>query len=89
MSRYFRKVLYAHLQQFQSSSDNCGKMHVRIFLGHPIKVAQSGAHPRGGPWGGGGAIPHGQLAAAGSGRAAPAEPARAPVCVRRASDWPG
>ena len=33
---YFRKVWYPHLQWFQRSTDNCGKIHVRIILGHPI-----------------------------------------------------
>ena len=33
---YFRKFWYPHLQWFQRSTDNCGKIHVRIILGHPI-----------------------------------------------------
>ena len=33
---YFRKFWYPHLQWFQHSTDNCGKIHVRIILGHPI-----------------------------------------------------
>ena len=33
---YFRKFSYPHLQWFQRSTDNCGKIHVRIILGHPI-----------------------------------------------------
>ena len=33
---YFRKFWYPHLQWFQRSTDNCGKLHVRIILGHPI-----------------------------------------------------
>ena len=33
---YFIKFWYPHLQRFQRSSDNCGKIHVRIILGHPI-----------------------------------------------------
>ena len=35
---YFIKFWYPHLQRFQRSSDNCGKIHVRIILGHPIVV---------------------------------------------------
>ena len=33
---YFRKFWYLHLQWFQRSTDNCGNIHVRIILGHPI-----------------------------------------------------
>ena len=33
---YFRKFWYPHLQWFQRSTDNCGKIHVGIILGHPI-----------------------------------------------------
>ena len=33
---YFIKFWYPHLQRFQRSSDNCGKIHVQIMLGHPI-----------------------------------------------------
>ena len=33
---YFRKFWYPHIQWFQRSTDNCGKIHVRIILGHPI-----------------------------------------------------
>ena len=33
---YTIKFWYPHLQRFQRSSDNCGKIHVRIILGHPI-----------------------------------------------------
>ena len=36
---YFRKFWYPHLQWFQRSTDNCGKIHVRIILGHPIVYA--------------------------------------------------
>ena len=32
---YFIKFWYPHLQWFQRSTDNCGKIHVRIILGHP------------------------------------------------------
>ena len=39
---YFIKFWYPHLQRFQRSSDNCGKIHVRIILGHPIRAPQSG-----------------------------------------------
>ena len=35
---YFRKFWYPHLQWFQRSTDNCGKIHVRIILGHPIHI---------------------------------------------------
>ena len=35
---YFRKFWYPHLQWFQRSTDNCGKIHVRIILGHPIGI---------------------------------------------------
>ena len=33
---YFIKFWYPHLQRFQRSSDNFGKIDVRIILGHPI-----------------------------------------------------
>ena len=33
---YLRKFWYPHLRWFQRSTDNCGKIHVRIILGHPI-----------------------------------------------------
>ena len=35
-AEYFRKCWYSNLQWFQRSTDNCGKIHVRIILGHPI-----------------------------------------------------
>ena len=38
---YFRQFWYPHLQRFQYSSDNCGKIHVRIILGHPIGAMHS------------------------------------------------
>ena len=41
---YFRKFWYPHLQWFQRSTDNCGKIHVRIILGHPIVVICNGFH---------------------------------------------
>ena len=37
----FIKFWYPHLQQFQRSSDNYGKLHVRIILGHPIPMIMS------------------------------------------------
>ena len=37
LDEYFRKCWYPHLQWFQRSTDNCGKIHVRIILGHPIQ----------------------------------------------------
>ena len=42
---YFRKFWYPHLQWFQRSTDNCGKIHVRIILGHPILANQYEAFP--------------------------------------------
>ena len=33
---YTIKFWYPHLQRFQRSSNNCGKIHVRKILGHPI-----------------------------------------------------
>ena len=38
---YFIKFWYPHLQRFQRSSDNCGKIHVRIILGHLIDAFRS------------------------------------------------
>ena len=33
---FITKLWYPHFQRFRRSSDNCGKIHVRIILGHPI-----------------------------------------------------
>ena len=35
------KFWYPHLQWFQRSTDNCGKLHVQIILGHPIHIASA------------------------------------------------
>ena len=41
---YFIKFWYPPLQWFQRSTDNCGKIHVRIILGHPICLPKRRRH---------------------------------------------